>query len=217
VTAFCNFCARKKTKANNGAGEHDGKLIMADRLFSSDQFQSMPDKSRSRTKVVVWAAFLFLVLVLLLWRARLVPTTQEASVPLYELGTRLDFTQVDNKGYLGAGWYGPETDRQWAAAEGVVKFRLATVEPLRLRMSAFTLKPKQKFQVRLNDRDLGQREGTVDEATVMEFDLPVEALQEINTLTLVVPDACSPQSLNGDPDSRILGVGMVWMELDPLK
>jgi len=197
------------------ATEKQGIHPMTDKLFSSDRFQPLPQKAGSWAKVVVWIVFLVLVVLLLIWRSQIVPPAQSSSVPLYEPGSRLDFTRADSQGYLVKGWHCLEPELQWSTDEGVLKFRLARVQPLRLRMRAMTFHTNQKVVVRLNDRDIGQLEGNTDWIQ-MELALPEDALQEVNTLILVLPEAVSPQRATGDPDDRTLGIGVAWMEFNAL-
>jgi hypothetical protein len=135
--------------------------------------------------------------------------------PIYPLGRRVDFTQTSCRRYFHlSGWYGPEPTYRWSGREASLRFRLAQVMPLRLRLLAHTFGP-QRIAVRLNGQDVGTLHGRGEALERMELLLPVDRLAESNTLSFVLPDARSPKSLGENEDERVLGLGMVWVQLTP--
>jgi hypothetical protein len=136
--------------------------------------------------------------------------------PTYRPGTRIDFTQASSRDYLHGAWYGPEPEWQWSGREAAIGFRLERVQPLRLRMKATTF-GKQRIVLRLNGREVQTLQGNGEALELLEVDLPRDAIAESNTLELTLPDAKSPESAKVNPDPRILGIGIAWLEFQPLR
>jgi hypothetical protein len=140
-------------------------------------------------------------------------------IPLSQLvhhpGIRIDFTQAASGVYLSDGWHGPEDWGQWSGRVAGVKFRLERPRPLRLRMLATTF-GKQRIVVSFNGREVKTLQGRGEAQELFEVDLPPEAVAERNTLQLTLPDAKAPKSVGQGEDDRILGVGVTWMEFEPL-
>jgi hypothetical protein len=143
-----------------------------------------------------------------------VPTNGPSSlVPVYRLGSRIDFTKVSSQAYLGHGWHEREDWGRWSGSKAALHFRLERGQPLRLRMMAQTF-GKQKVIVGLNGRDLKTLDG-LEEARRVELDIPAEAVAEDNLLTFTLPDARSPKSTDESGDPRVLGLGVIWVEFAP--
>jgi hypothetical protein len=134
---------------------------------------------------------------------------------LYHPGTRLDLTQAATGVYLDGVWYAPAAESRCTAGEASVKFRLEVVQPLRLRMQATTW-GKQRMVIHFNGREVATLHGTGEAPELFELDLPPEAVANNNILRLTLPDAHSPKSVGQGEDARILGVGVAWMEFEPL-
>jgi hypothetical protein len=135
--------------------------------------------------------------------------------PTYVLGTKIDFTQAGSRVYLSGVWHGPEAEWQWTGRQATIGFQLQPVQPLRLRMMV-TAFGKQRIVVRFNGREIQTLDRSGDKLELAEIDLPPDAVMESNTLQLTMPDAKSPQSVGAGDDDRILGVGMAWLEFQPL-
>jgi hypothetical protein len=135
-------------------------------------------------------------------------------VPVYQLGTRIDFTKASSHAYLGSGWHEPEDWGRWSGSKSALRFWLKQVQPLRLRTMAQTF-GEQKVIVGLNGHDLTTLQG-LGEPKVIELDIPAEVVAEDNLLTFTLPDARSPKSVSDTDDPRILGLGIIWVELTPL-
>jgi phosphoglycerol transferase len=157
---------------------------------------------------------------------------EKSQVPIYRPGIRIDLTNgasraflpVDAYGpkhlgqwsgskFLREDWYEPDDWGQWSGYNSALQFRLEQVQPLRLRMLAKAY-GEQKIVIGLNGRDLTTLQATGD-PNVMELDIPADAVTEENLLTFKLPDARSPQSVGASDDSRILGLGVTWIELVP--
>jgi hypothetical protein len=132
--------------------------------------------------------------------------------PVYQPGTRVDFRQTASLPYLRSGWYPAEPGSRFSRGEATVQLRLKQVQPLRLRMEANTY-GGQRIVVRLNGREAGTFQGNGGPLEVFATDLPLDALATSNTLELMLPDAKVPSSVGDGEDSRILGLGIAWMEL----
>jgi hypothetical protein len=155
------------------------------------------------------------------WEWWLIGFAREIDLPLplvfelYEPGDRIDFTKTSVWNYLDRVWHAPEPE--WArdsGREAGINFRLARVQPLRLRMMANTYR-QQSIIISLNGRHLGTLEGDGGELQIFEIDLPVDVMRESNTLHLSLPDAKSPRSVADGNDRRVLGIAVAWMELVP--
>jgi hypothetical protein len=134
---------------------------------------------------------------------------------LYQPGTRLDLTQAATMIYLGGTWHEPTAESRCTGGEAFFKFRLEAVQPLRFRMQAMTW-GEQRIVLRLNGREVGTLHGKGEAPELFELDLPPEALADNNVLQLTLPDAKSPKSVGVGEDPRILGVGVAWVEFEPL-
>jgi hypothetical protein len=139
----------------------------------------------------------------------------EPVFPVYQPGTRIDFSQAPCRSFLFGVWHGHSPEVQWSGREAAIGFQLDQVEPLRLRMMGTTC-GEQRVIVSLNGRAVKTLRGSGAGPELMELDLPAAALAARNTLTLQVPDAKSPLSLGQGDDPRILGIGIAWLELVPL-
>jgi hypothetical protein len=138
-----------------------------------------------------------------------------AAQPVYRPGTRIDFTHAGCATYLRGVWHGLEPTLQWSGREGAVRFCLEHVQPLRLRMLANTF-GKQRVIVRFNGHEIQALQKSGDDMELTEIDLPPDAVRESNILELCMPDAKSPQSVGDGDDGRVLGIGVAWLEFQPL-
>jgi hypothetical protein len=128
------------------------------------------------------------------------------SEPVYQPGSRIDFTQA-SPGVLQHGiWFAPDAERQWSGWCAGVSFRLEHVQPLRLRMMA-TIWGKQQVVFRFNGREVKTLHGEGAPLDLIVIVLPSDAVAERNSLDLTAAGTKSPQSL---------GVGVAWMEFEPL-
>jgi hypothetical protein len=134
---------------------------------------------------------------------------------IYVPGTRIDFTKAFFDAYLVSGWHELEPDYRWSLNRATVRFKLEAVQPLRLRMMAGTL-GRQRIVLGFNGQQVATVQGSGEGLELFEVDLPPGAIAETNTLELTLPDAQSPQSIGLNEDNRILGVGVAWMEFEPL-
>jgi hypothetical protein len=206
---------------------------MSGSLFSSDRFETLPKKPSRIGRVLVWLILFGIPVAVLIYLPHLTKpephpeetppasppagqasaVTDPAAVPVYQLGTRLDFTKASADPYLAGGWYDREADLRWSGREGIVRFRLEKAQPLRLRMRVHTFH-EQKIIVRLNEKEMGTLHGGGADFQELQLDLPTSWVDGVNTLTLTMADAKSPKDF-GEPDNRLLGAGVAWMELAP--
>jgi hypothetical protein len=138
-----------------------------------------------------------------------------AALPLYRLGTRIDLTQASSGNYLIGDRFGAEMPWQWSGPRASVRFRLESVRPVRLRIMANAFN-KQRIMLSLNEREITTLEWNGAELEISEIDLPLDALANVNTLMFTLPDARTPQSLGIEDDSRVLGMGVAWLEFVPV-
>jgi hypothetical protein len=137
---------------------------------------------------------------------------QPPGMPIYQPGTRIDFTQSDLE-YLASGWHRSENWCCWTTEEAVLRFRLTTVpERARLRMQATTW-GKQQVIIKLNNSIIGTVTNDNGPLKTFGFVIPPRVLQEENTLTFLLPDASSSKSMGYDGDTRSRGLAVNWLEL----
>ncbi len=155
---------------------------------------------------------------------RLIEMTLLLPMNRYALGTRISATDPINAGYFGDGWHDADGSARATAARAEIAFELASAEleseskkprPFRFRLRAIPFGP-QRLVVRVNGHDLIDRELSANTSEPIDVDIPPDVLTERNTITLLLPRAQSPRSLDGSDDDRVLGLAVEWWELTPL-
>jgi hypothetical protein len=119
--------------------------------------------------------------------------------------------------YLGRGWSEGEGDHRWTD-DVRAGFVVGPGEPgiLRMRLRPFLAPPRllrQRMAVELDGRRLAEASLDDAEGAVHVFALTRRTSPGIVTLDL--PDAASPASLDAGTDRRRLGVAAEWVRLDP--
>ncbi len=119
--------------------------------------------------------------------------------------------------YLRGGWGGYE--RRYRSTEGHVAeigFSLSKVEPLRLTLRAKTFQ-RERVRVLLNGAPLEEVTDDGFDFVVHSVALPAPLLAESNVLRFELPDAHSPASAGINADTRVLGLTVDWLEIEPQK
>jgi hypothetical protein len=141
------------------------------------------------------------------------------SVPILPYEARIDFGSEQAEQYLWFGWSGGEQTFRWTdGKEAAIIFSLKDPKPivLRINMGAFLRAgrlEKQALLVNLNGKRIASTEIIDSQARVYSFALPEGILRQKNILTFELPDAESPESLNGETDRRELGLSVEWLQL----
>jgi len=117
-------------------------------------------------------------------------------------------------GYIVSGFSRAETGFTWS--DGTVSRMLFNVPQtsgdLRLDMRYITFNGNQTVRVLVNRNMVEEytATGEEDKTILIPGDLLVDNDLE---LTLELPDAISPKSLDGNPDDRVWGLGMISMSI----
>jgi len=141
------------------------------------------------------------------------------SVPILPYEARIDFGSEQAEQYLWFGWSGGEQTFRWTdGKEAAIIFSLKDPKPivLRINMGAFLRAGRLESQtllVNLNGKRIASTEIIDSQARVYSFALPEGILRQKNILTFELPDAESPESLNGETDRRELGLSVEWLQL----
>jgi hypothetical protein len=148
-------------------------------------------------------------------KVRITPAGDNADgVPLYQPGERLVLSDESAGAFLDPGWHAAAGESRWSSPKAGLRFQLAQVQPLRLRLFATTF-GRQEVVVRLNGQPVGTWQGSGGPLELLEMDLPAELLAQTNRLEFEMPAAHSPQSVGQGDDERLLGLRAVWLRLFP--
>jgi len=139
-----------------------------------------------------------------------------APINRYDFGTKLSFEAAtfNAGGYIVSGFSRAETGFTWS--DGTVSRMLFNVPQtsgdLRLDMRYITFNGNQTVRVLVNRNMVEEytATGEEDKTILIPGDLLVDNDLE---LTLELPDAISPKSLDGNPDDRVWGLGMISMSI----
>lgn len=150
----------------------------------------------------------------------------------YQLGDRIYFGSADQPaGALDAtgrlsGWYGIERWGRWVAGErGSVYMRLQPPVEHRLTLSVaargVSENRTRSVSVLVNGERVGTITATVGETSTYHVQIPAAVAQNTSTdhlleITFVVQNPVSPAQLGPSDDTRQLGFGVVWLELDTI-
>ena len=141
--------------------------------------------------------------------------------PLYVWGERIDLRDAQSDKYLWYGWSGREPAFRWTDGDSAAfVFALAETRPslLRIKLGPFLAPGKldeQRAGVELNGRTIATLR--LRDAAPKEYQvaLPGDLLRDKNVLTFALPDAESPRALKISDDSRLLGINVEWLEIEP--
>jgi hypothetical protein len=128
---------------------------------------------------------------------------------------RLDLGDPAAADYLRSGWGGYQ--KRYRSSEGPaaeIAFSLDRVETLLLNLRLMTFQ-RQRIVVLLNGVKVDELVHDGGEPTLFTVILPAELLRSSNVLRFQLPDAHSPKSAGVNADTRVLGVTLDWLELDP--
>lgn len=153
--------------------------------------------------------------------AGLMPSPLPREFPLFP--GYLDFSTTEADKFLWYGWSGREEQEHFRWTDGreaALLFSLDEVTDTVLEMKIGAFLPdgklsEQILEIRLNGRPvetLVLKEGTATEHKLL---LPKSVLGKNNFMTLVMPNANSPQALGLSDDPRQLAIAMYWMQLQP--
>jgi hypothetical protein len=156
--------------------------------------------------------------------AGLQPPAPPVEFPLVQPPTLIDVTSPEAGNYLWYGWSGAEKNLRWTdGREATVVFSLN--EPrdlvLEIRMAPFLSGLKlveQRLTLKLNEHVLDTLTLADREVRTYSVRLPKSLLSSRNVLTLVLPNAASPASLDPGTDDRLLGIrveSMLFLEWYP--
>lgn len=128
-------------------------------------------------------------------------------------------TMSDAAPFLGIGWSYPETARWTDGHAAEIHFAIPEPAPLTLRLNAMVnLAPgkleAQRAVVALNGVRVGMLRMIDPGFRTYSVTLPLTLLKQDNTIRIMLPDAMSPAMLTGEKDSRLLGIGCRWLEID---
>ncbi len=191
----------------------EGRL--APYLFADDHWHP----TAAGYAVVAWTAFRAIVAADLLGLGRPLVEVAEppAPAPAYVAlppDGRIALGSSAGAVYLGDGWARPESARRWtAASRATVLFAAKPGQELTLRLRAQPLvKPgrleAQRAVIGLNGVTVGTLTFTGPEEQEGAIGLPAVHVRDANTLTLELPDACSPTSLGLGADGRMLALAV---------
>jgi hypothetical protein len=119
--------------------------------------------------------------------------------------------------YLRSGWGGYErkyrSSNEHAAEIG---FSLSRIEPLRLTIKANTFQ-RERVRILLNGTPLEDLTHDGSRFVVYGVSLPASLLAESNIVRFELPDAHSPKSVGINDDTRVLGLTIEWLTIEPEK
>ena len=141
--------------------------------------------------------------------------------PEYAWGTRVEFGGEDADKYLWYGWSGREPWSRWTdRGSAALVFQLPNVQPaqLQIRMAAFVLAqlPAQRVSLSINGYRVADLTLTNKEAADYTIELPLSVLARDNELVLELPDAEYPSRLGVSSDTRLLGVNVQSIQINPV-
>lgn len=135
-----------------------------------------------------------------------------------EGGFQLDSAEAEP--HLGGGWSLPEAGFRWTEGPNAALYFRTDASPaagiLRVRLQPFLRPPKlprQRVGVELDGEPLAWF--SLESRQARELVLATSSSGRDRTLTLRLPDACSPASLGDGNDRRALGVAVYHVRLDP--
>jgi hypothetical protein len=128
---------------------------------------------------------------------------------------RLEMGDPAAAAYLRSGWGGYQ--RRYRSSEGhaaEIVFSLSKIEPLRLTIEATTFQ-RQRVGILLNGTLLEEVTSDGSRFVVHDVSLPASLLSESNTVRFELPDAHSPKSVGVNEDTRVLGLTLEWLTIEP--
>ena len=137
------------------------------------------------------------------------------------LGEVIDFSKPEADPYLWTGWSWPEPRFRWTESkEAKVVFSMEKITGLQLRvlMAPFIVPGKLKEQpviISCNGTEVARLNLTKHSLQTHEFHIPRRALQANNVLLFHLPKAAMPTDFGQQPDARLLGVRVGWIEFEP--
>ncbi len=140
---------------------------------------------------------------------------------LLEFGSRTEFGDSAVAKYLWYGWSGREAFSHWTD-RGTATFRFAVreIRPARftIKMGPFLMPPlltSQRVFISLNGRQIARFTLINTDAEEFRIDLPQSALQKANLLKFELPDAEYPRNVDHSDDTRLLGINVQSIRIDP--
>ncbi len=141
--------------------------------------------------------------------------------PTLEFGSRVEFGSAAADKYLWYGWSGREAFSHWTE-RGTAAFRFGVSNPraatLVIKMGPFLVPPRlpsQRAAFVLNDQRVAELNLTNTEAEEFRIALPANVLRTRNVLIFELPDAEYPKNLGHSEDTRLLGINVQSIRIDP--
>lgn len=143
------------------------------------------------------------------------------SYPLLDFGSQVEFGSAEADKFLWYGWSGREAFSHWTdRGTAAFLFALTEIKPatLILKTGPFLAPPQlasQRALVNLNGKQVAGLTLANREAEEFRIDLPASVLQKENLLTFELPDAQWPRSLGHSEDTRLLGINVQSIRIEP--
>jgi hypothetical protein len=134
---------------------------------------------------------------------------------------RIDFSTVEGDKYAWFGWSFREESFRWTEGkEAGLVFKIDPVADVQFTMKIFPFLPQgkikeQRVHVTLNNQPIETLTLNDEKPREVRLLLPKTLLRQSNTMVFGLPDAASPLSLGLNEDSRQLGIGLCWIQLQP--
>ena len=139
--------------------------------------------------------------------------------PVVANGQRVAFGNEAGRAYQWEGWSGSDADFCWSNGRAAkLIFATGDTAAKRLRLCFWPALSKrtalQRVTILINGRQIAALTVQRDGAQEYAFELPAGVLKAKNVLTFLLPDAFSPRSQGEGNETRRLGIGLRWMEVD---
>jgi hypothetical protein len=145
------------------------------------------------------------------------------SLEVYTWGCPLQFCDPGSRAFLGHGWSTTESWGTWSNdTVSAIYLRLPGIPPAGLILSVSALgyapggRPDQQVRVFANGAPVGT--WRLPHLRIVEVTAeipPTLAAGHLLQLTCAIPNALSPRSVLDGDDSRLLGMGLISLRLDP--
>jgi hypothetical protein len=132
---------------------------------------------------------------------------------------RIDFSSAEGDKYAWFGWSFREEGFRWSEGnEAGLVFNLDPVADVAFTVKIFGFLPQgkikeQRVYVSLNDHPIETLVLNDEKPREFRLVLPKNLLRQRNTMVFGLPDAASPLALGINEDSRQLGIGLCWIQL----